>query len=74
MQAEKSSRGRPKSPLTLTEIQKRSDEKRGVKTKAFKLPLSVIAEIEQLSQANQLSQNQLIIQAIEAFKQSQKGA
>lgn len=67
-------RGRPKSNLTVTEIQKRSDEKRGVKTKAFKLPLSVIAEIEQLSQVNQLSQNQLIIQAIELFKQSQKGA
>lgn len=73
MQAEKKSRGRPKSALTLTEIQKRSDEKRGVKTKAFKLPLSVIAEIEKLSQENQISQNQLIIQAVEAFKQV-KGA
>lgn len=59
--------------MSITEIQKRSDEKRGVKTKAFKLPLSVIAEIEQLSQVNKLSQNQLIIQAIEAFKR-EKGA
>lgn len=67
-------RGRPKSGLTLQEIQKRSDEKRGVKIKAFKLPVAVIADIEQLSQELGIPQNQLIIQAVELFEQSQKGA
>ncbi|OOF50705.1 ribbon-helix-helix protein, CopG family [Rodentibacter trehalosifermentans] len=66
-------RGRPKSDLTLTEIQKRSEEKRGIKLKGFKLPITVIAEIEQLSHQLNIPQNQLIIQAVELFK-SQKGA
>lgn len=62
-------RGRPKSSLTNTEIQKRSDEKRGVKIKSFKLPLSVIEDIELLSEQNEISQAQLIAQAIECFKE-----
>lgn len=65
-------RGRPKSGLTLQEIQKRSDEKRGVKIKAFKLPVAFIAEIEQLSQELGIPQNQLIMQAVELFKAQAK--
>lgn len=59
--------------MSRSEYQKRSDEKRGIKLKAFKLPQVVISEIEQLSQQLGIPQNQLIIQAVEAFKQS-KGA
>ncbi|MDD7544262.1 ribbon-helix-helix protein, CopG family [Actinobacillus porcinus] len=58
--------------LSRTEIVKRSEVKHGIKLKAFKLPLTVIAEIEQLSVQLNIPQNQLIIKAIEQFKQSQK--
>ena len=60
--------------LSRTEIVRRSEEKHGIKLKAFKLPLAVIAEIEQLSTQLNIPQNQLIIQAVDLFKQSQKGA
>lgn len=56
--------------LSRTEIVKRSEEKHGIKLKAFKLPLSVIADIEQLSKQHNIAQNQLIIQAVALFKQS----
>lgn len=59
--------------MSRTELQKRSDDKRGVKLKAFKLPVAVIAEIEQLAEANGIPQNQLIMQAVALFKQSQQG-
>lgn len=55
--------------LSRTEIVKRSEEKHGIKLKAFKLPLAVIADIEALSQKLNKPQNQLIIQAIELLKQ-----
>lgn len=54
--------------LSRTEIVKRSEEKHGIKLKAFKLPLAVIADIEALSQKLNKPQNQLIIQAIELLK------
>ncbi|QQF85668.1 hypothetical protein [Histophilus somni] len=50
----------------------KSDAKRGIKLKAFKLPLEVIEEIEQISQQLGIPQNQLIIQALECFKQANK--
>ncbi|OOS01289.1 ribbon-helix-helix protein, CopG family [Canicola haemoglobinophilus] len=50
----------------------KSDAKRGIKLKAFKLPLEVIQEIEQISQQMGIPQNQLIIQALECFKQANK--
>lgn len=56
--------------LSINELKARSDEKRGVKAKSYKLPLSVINDIEQLSRERGIPQNQLIIQAIEAFKQA----
>lgn len=54
--------------LSTNELKARSDEKRGVKVKGFKLPIAFIAEIEQLSEQYGIPQNQLLIQAIEAFK------
>lgn len=59
--------------LSTNELKARSDEKRGVKVKGFKLPIAFIAEIEQLSEQYGIPQNQLLMQAIELFKQS-KGA
>lgn len=55
--------------LSRTEITKRSDDKRGIKLKAFKLPLAMIEKIEQLSAQHNIPQNQLIIQAISAFEE-----
>ena len=56
--------------LSINEIKARSDEKRGVKSKSYKLPLATIAEIEQLSKQHDIPQNQLISQAVELWKQS----
>ncbi|MCK3654276.1 hypothetical protein A4G19_15805 [Pasteurellaceae bacterium Macca] len=56
--------------LSRTEIVKRSETKHGIKLKAFKLPITVIEEIEQLSKTLGIPQNQLIIQAFQQFKQS----
>lgn len=51
--------------MSIAEIQKRSDIKRGVKTKGFKLHLDTIALIEQLSEELNISQAQLITQAVQ---------
>lgn len=56
--------------LSRTEIVNRSDAKRGIRLKAFKLPVEVIVEIEALSQKLNIPQNQLIIQAVQQFKQN----
>ncbi|MBF4102058.1 ribbon-helix-helix protein, CopG family [Mannheimia haemolytica] len=48
----------------------KSEAKTRNKAKSFKLPLEVIAEIEVLSQKLNIPQNQLIIQAIQQFKQN----
>ena len=54
--------------MSRSEIVKRSEEKHGIKLKAFKLPIHTIAKIEQLSKQLNIPQNQLIIQAIELFE------
>lgn len=54
--------------LSTNQLKALSDERRGIKAKTFKLPVEVIAEIEQLSEQYGIPQNQLIIQAIKAFK------
>lgn len=56
--------------MSRNEIQAKSEAKRGIKQKSFKLPLEVIAEIEALSQQHNIPQNQLIIQAIQQYKQN----
>ncbi|MFY1028281.1 ribbon-helix-helix protein, CopG family [Actinobacillus seminis] len=60
--------------LSINEQKARSDEKRGVKVKGFKLPIAFIAEIEQLSIRYNIPQNKLLMQAVELFKQSKQGA
>lgn len=60
--------------LSRTEIVKRSEDKHGIKLKAFKLPLAVIAEIELLSKQYDIPQNQLIIQAVKLFAETKKVA
>lgn len=55
--------------MSINEIKARSDEKRGVKAKTFKLPITFIAEIERLSAQHNIPQNQLLMQAVELFKQ-----
>lgn len=52
-----------------TEIQKQSDAKRGVKTKAFKLPLDFIAEFEQLAREAELSNNAFLMHLVEYYKE-----
>lgn len=55
--------------MSRNEIQAKSEAKRGIKAKSFKLPVAFIAEIEALSEKLGIPQNQLIIQAVEEFKQ-----
>lgn len=50
--------------MTRAEINAKSDAKRGIKQKSFKLHESTIAHIEQISQQTGLSQSKLITQAI----------
>ncbi|MFA9499917.1 ribbon-helix-helix protein, CopG family [Mannheimia sp. E30BD] len=59
--------------LSTNQLKALSDERRCVKVKGFKLPISFITELEQLSAQYNIPQNQLIMQAVELFKQS-KGA
>ncbi len=55
--------------MSRNEIQAKSEAKRGIKAKSFKLPVAFIAEIEALSERLGIPQNQLLIQAVEEFKQ-----
>ena len=55
--------------MSRNQIQAKSEAKRGIKAKSFKLPVAFIAEIEALSERLGIPQNQLIIQAVEEFKQ-----
>ncbi|QLB20088.1 ribbon-helix-helix protein, CopG family [Vespertiliibacter pulmonis] len=57
--------------MSIAEIQKRSDIKRGVKVKGFKLHLDTIALIEQLSKELNISQTQLVTQAVQQFAEQQ---
>ncbi len=53
-----------------TEIQKKSDDKRGVTTKTYRLPKSVVLQIAELSKAHGMSQGELIKRAIEQYGDS----
>ncbi|PJG82109.1 hypothetical protein [Caviibacterium pharyngocola] len=53
--------------LSRTEIVNRSNAKRGIKQKAFKLHESTIELIEQLAKQHNIPQNQLIKLAVEKF-------
>ncbi|QQF86378.1 ribbon-helix-helix protein, CopG family [Histophilus somni] len=60
--------------LSRSEIVAKSDEKRGYKNKALKLPLTTIAEIERLAEEKGLSQAQFIVQLVAQFGEQAKGA
>lgn len=53
--------------LTRAEIQRKSDEKRGMKTKGFKLHVDDIVLIEDASSKLNISQSQLIIDAVKFY-------
>lgn len=57
------------NPKTATQIQKESDERRGLKTKAFKLHIDDIALIMQTAERLGIPQNQLIMDAVRAYIQ-----
>lgn len=50
------------------EIQKKSDDKRGVTTKTYRLPKTVVAEIAALAKQQNISQGALLIAALAAYK------
>lgn len=56
--------------LTRAEIQKRSDERRGVKPKSYKLQLETIDTIIALSNGTGKSQSKIIEEAIQLYKSS----
>ncbi len=49
---------------STAEIQKRSDDKRGVKTKSFKIKKEIFDLIEKISLERGLAQNAMITEAI----------
>ena len=56
--------------LSRAEIQKRSDEKRGVKPKGYKLQIEKIEIITELSKRKGKSQGMIIEEAIKLYKGS----
>ncbi|MBS9781340.1 MAG: ribbon-helix-helix protein, CopG family [Gammaproteobacteria bacterium] len=52
------------------EIQKKSDDKRGVTTKTYRLPKSLVLQIAELSKEHGISQGELIKRAIEQYANS----
>lgn len=56
---------------TLTEIQRDSDKKRGVVSKSYKLSLEFVKEIEQIAQEKGISQKELLVQALAAYKKQE---
>lgn len=56
--------------LSRAEIQKRSDEKRGVKSKGYKLSVETIEMIAELSKSTGKTQGIIIEEAIKLYKDS----
>lgn len=59
---------------SITEIQAKSDMKRGVKVKGFKLHVDDIALIEQVSTDLNIPQSQLIIDAVKFYLENKKAS
>lgn len=59
---------------SITEIQAKSDMKRGVKVKGFKLHVDDIALIEQVSIDLNIPQSQLIIDAVKFYLENKKAS
>lgn len=58
--------------LTRVEIQAKSDQKRGVKVKGFKLHVDDIALIEQASKSLDIPQAKLIVDAVKFYLDNKK--
>ena len=58
--------------LSRAEINARSEAKRGIVTKAFKIPQRVSEDIDRLSVELGISKGKVLEQAIEALKQSNR--
>lgn len=59
-----------KMALSRAEIQKRSDERRGVKPKSYKLSFETIDTIIALSDETGKSQSKIVEEAIQLYKNS----
>lgn len=59
---------------SITEIQAKSDMKRGVKVKGFKLHVDDIALIEHVSIDLNIPQSQLIIDAVKFYLENKKAS
>ncbi len=53
---------------SIRQIQKESDERRGVKNKAFKLPLETIAKIQAMSEQQGISGAKLVVKMTEFYE------
>jgi hypothetical protein len=60
--------GRPKSGLTQAQLVARSEAKRGVRMKSFKLPNDFISEFEQTAKALNIPQYKLLMEAFALYK------
>ena len=56
--------------LTRQEIQKKSDEKRGLIVRGYKLPAATVTLIKQLAEQRNISQAALITEAVQRLAQS----
>ncbi len=56
--------------LTRVQINKKSDEKRGVRTKGFKLHVDDIAMIKQTALDLNMPEAKLVVEAVKFFKAS----
>ncbi|OCL17813.1 hypothetical protein [Gilliamella sp. wkB171] len=59
---------------SITEIQAKSDMKRGVNVKGFKLHVDDIALIEQVSTDLNIPQSQLIIDSVKFYLENKKAS
>lgn len=59
-------------PISRSDIQAKSDAKRGLKVKGFKLKLEDITYIEEVAKKHGLSHSELLIQAISFFDKNKK--
>lgn len=55
-----------------TQLQRESDARRGMKIKAFNLPLEVIEEFEACARAQGMANNALFVAAFRAYQAQQK--
>jgi len=57
---------------SISEIQQKSDDKRGVRSKGYKLPVTTIELIEALSKQAGIAQSAVITKAVELLSENLK--